>query len=77
MRRILRDALQLGARAEALTEKSRLLGEIPEFDSIAVISVITMLEEEFGITIDDDELSGDVFQTVGSLSGFIAEKVNR
>lgn len=74
VRRILRDTLQLGARADALTEQTRLLGGIPEFDSMAVVSVVAMLEEEYGITIDDDELSGEVFETLGSLSNFVAEK---
>lgn len=77
IRAILRDTLQLGARADALTEQSRLLGVIPEFDSIAVVSVVTMIEEEFGITVHDDELSADTFETVGSLARFVAGKAGR
>ena len=41
VRAILRDTLQLGSRADALRRDSRLLGEIPEFDSMAVVSVLT------------------------------------
>jgi acyl carrier protein len=74
VRRILRDTLQLGARADQLTEQSRLLGGIPEFDSMAVVGIVTSIEEEYGLTIVDDELSADVFETVGSLSRFIAQK---
>jgi acyl carrier protein len=77
VRRILRDTLQLGARADELTEASRLLGGIPEFDSMAVVSVVTMFEDEFDISIDDDELSADVFETVGSLTRFVAKKIRR
>lgn len=51
-----------------------MLGGIPEFDSMAVVAVITSIEEEFGITIDDDELSASVFETVGSLSRFVESK---
>src|SRR5262245_25860802 len=51
VRRILRDALQLGARADALGEQSQLLGSIPEFDSMAIVSVIGMIEEEYGFTV--------------------------
>jgi acyl carrier protein len=75
VRAVLRDALQLGERADALTEQSRLLGAIPEFDSMAVVSVIGMLEEEYGFTVEDDELSADVFETFGSLVSFVAAKV--
>ena len=74
VRRILRDALQLGERAERLSASSPLLGSIPELDSMAVVTVLTMIEEEFGITVGDDEVSADTFATVGSLAQFVAEK---
>ena len=76
VRAILRDTLQLGKRADGLKRESRLLGEIPEFDSMAVVSVLTMVEEEFGIAVADDELSAEVFETLGSLSDFIARKTS-
>lgn len=76
IREILRDTLQLGARADQLTADSPLLGAIPEFDSMAVVTVLTMVEEAFGITIDDDEVSAELFETVGTLAGFIDSKVN-
>jgi len=74
LKRILGDTLQLGARAQDLTPASRLLGAIPEFDSMAVVTVITMIEEEFGFTVEDDEVSADVFETLGTLSAFVAGK---
>ena len=72
---ILRDTLQLGGRASALKPDSPLLGGIPEFDSMAVVTVVTMLEDELGITVDDDELSADVFTTVGTLVEFVERKL--
>jgi acyl carrier protein len=75
IRNILRDSLQLGERANALQPSSQLLGSIPEFDSMAVVTVVTMIEEEFGITVDDDELSGDVFATLGSLTDFVSARI--
>jgi len=75
VRRILRDALQLGDRVDSLTDSSALLGAIPELDSMAVVSVITMIEDEFGVTVDDDEISADTFATLGSLNQFVAEKI--
>lgn len=74
VKNILRGALNLGGRADRLTLDSPLLGSIPEFDSMAVTQVITMMEEECGITVQDDELSADVFATVGSLVRFLAQK---
>lgn len=76
VRDILRDALQLGSRADALTVQSPLMGAIPEFDSMAVVSVVAMLEDEYGIVVHDDELSGEVFETLGSLAKFVSSKVS-
>ena len=74
MRRILRDALQLGSRADRLTESSPLLGSIPELDSMAVVTVLTLIEEEFGVSVEDDEISAATFATLGSLVEFVTEK---
>jgi acyl carrier protein len=75
LQRILRDTLNLGDRAAKLSAASPLLGGIPEFDSMAVVSVLTMIEDEFGITVEDDEVSADVFETLGALVRFVDEKV--
>ena len=75
IRSVLRDALQLGSKAESFTESTKLLGSVPEFDSMAVVTVLTLIEERFDITIDDDEVSADLFATVGTLSAFVEEKV--
>ena len=74
-KRIIRDTLNLGQRADQLTLDSPLLGGIPEFDSMAVVGVVAAIEEEFGVTVHDDELSAEVFATVGSLAGFVARKI--
>lgn len=66
--------LQLGPRADRLTSASPLLGGMPEFDSMAVVTLVTMIEDEFGISIEDDEISADVFQTLGTLVSFIQGK---
>ena len=41
---------------------------------MAVVTVVTGLEERFGFVADDDELDADVFRTVGSLAEFVARK---
>jgi acyl carrier protein len=74
VRKILRDTLNLGDRADKLTLQSPLLGGLPEFDSMAVVTVVTMIEDELGVTVEDDELSADVFATVGSLVEFVEQK---
>lgn len=73
--RVLDDVLSLGGRASTFTRDTALLGAIPELDSMAVVSLITTLEERFGFVADDDEVSGDVFATVGALADFVSAKV--
>ena len=75
VREILSDVLSLGERKNSLNADSGLLGSIPELDSMAVVNVITALEESFGITVDDDEISARTFETLGSLTSFIEQKL--
>jgi acyl carrier protein len=75
VKRILRDSLNLSERAEQLSADSALVGGIAEFDSMAVVSVVAALENEFGIAFGDDELTADVFATVGSLTRFVEAKL--
>ncbi|SEL62522.1 Acyl carrier protein [Roseateles sp. YR242] len=72
---ILDDVLSLEGRAKAFTPDTALLGAIPELDSMAVVSLITALEEQFGIVVDDDEIDGSTFATVGALTDFLNGKL--
>ena len=72
---VLRDALDLGERADGFDADTPLFGGLPEFDSMAVVAVVLALEEQFGILIDGDEISAETFETVGSLSSFIEIKL--
>jgi len=76
VRRILCDALQLGARGLAMDASAQLLGAIPELDSMAVVNVITAMEENFGISVADDEIGSATFATLGSLCEFVERKLH-
>jgi acyl carrier protein len=73
--RILDEVLSLGGRAASFDAGTPLLGAIPELDSMAVVTLIGTLEERFGIIVDDDEISGDTFATLGSLVAFVDGKL--
>ena len=75
VRSILRDTLQLGDRAARIQSGTALLGALPELDSMAVVTVITALEDQFGFVIEDDEISAETFATFGSLVHFVQSKV--
>lgn len=75
VKNLLAQTLQLGPRADALTTGAPLLGAIPELDSMAVVSILTAIEEQFGFVVEDDEISADVFETFGSLVAFVDGKL--
>jgi acyl carrier protein len=75
VRSIVCDALGLGARSAAMNAATPLLGAVPELDSMAVVNVITALEEHFGFTVADDEIDAGTFATVGTLAAFVEQKL--
>ena len=75
VKRVLDEVLSLGGRSASFDRNTPLLGAIPELDSMAVVTLITTLEEQFGLVVDDDDIDGSTFATVGSLSDFVAAKL--
>ena len=73
---ILGDSLQLGDRTNDLEADTALLGNLPELDSMAVVNVITALEDHYGFIVDDDEITAETFETLGNLAEFVERKVN-
>jgi acyl carrier protein len=73
--RVVDEVLSLNGRAAAFSRNTPLLGSIPELDSMAVVSLITTIEDRFGVVVDDDEVDGQTFATVGTLTDFVAGKL--
>ena len=73
--RILDEVLSLNGRSAAFKRDTPLLGAIPELDSMAVVTLLTSLEEQLGVMVDDDDIDGSTFATVGSLIDFVTSKL--
>jgi acyl carrier protein len=73
--RLLDEVLSLEGRAAGFNRQTHLLGAIPELDSMAVVSMITALEDTFGIVVDDDDIDGATFASVGTLVDFVSAKL--
>lgn len=71
---ILRQTLQLPSDY-VLTPETGLLGAIAEFDSMSVVTVLTELEDQFGFVVDDDEISAETFESIGTLLHYIQAKI--
>ena len=77
VRNVVGTALQLGDRVGKMDASSALLGALPELDSVAVVDLITALEQRFEITVADDEIGAATFETLGSLTRFVERKLLR
>ena len=75
LKTILADVLGLPDGGAALTADSALLGSIPELDSMAVVNLLTALEEHFGLVVDDDAISAATFATLGTLDEFVQQQL--
>jgi len=71
VRALLVDVLGLPrARVAAFRDDTMLFGALPEFDSMAVASLLTGIEERLGVLIEDDDVEAEDFATFGRLLSF-------
>ena len=76
LRALLTEVLGLPkSRIDAFTPDTELFGALPEFDSLAVATLLTGLEEKLNILIDDDDVEAEDFMTFGRLLAFAQRKV--
>lgn len=71
VRAVIAATLGIEDRVASLHADTPLLGSLPELDSMAVVELVCALEERFGLSIDDEDITGEVFETVGSLADFV------
>lgn len=75
LRAVLVDALGLDVeRVAGFDRDTGLFGHLPELDSMAVATLLTEIEDRLDITIDDDEVEGEMLETYGALLAFVEAK---
>ena len=62
-------------RVAGFDADTALFGALPEFDSMAVATLLTGLEERLDIMIEDDDVEAEDFMTFGRLLAFAERKV--
>jgi acyl carrier protein len=53
-----------------------LLGRGIGLDSVETMALILSIEEEFGISVPDSDMTATLFETIGSLAGYIVQKLS-
>ncbi len=61
-------------RVAAFEADTGLFGALPELDSMAVAGLLTDIEDELAITIEDDEVEAEMLETYGALLAFVQNK---
>ena len=75
LKTLFNDALHLQGRSADWDKRTPLLGSLPELDSLAVVGVISAIENEFRFKIEDDEINAEMLASVGSLAKFVERKL--
>jgi acyl carrier protein len=70
-------SLSLGRDLAASAMDELLYGTQTGFDSIALMEFILRLEEEFGISIPDEDLDPDVFGSISTIVAYVLRRLDK
>ena len=65
------ETLGIADRADQIGPTTPLLGTLPELDSMAVLELILALEQRFGITVEDEDVTAEAFETLERLTALV------
>ena len=66
--------LGLEVTPEEIPDDEALFSGGMDIDSIATLEIVSAIEEEFGITVEDDELTVELFDSVATLAAYVTNK---
>jgi acyl carrier protein len=72
VRRFLLDNIVMGGDVEITDETSFMEDHI--LDSTGFIELITFIEETFGVTVNDEEMLPENFDSLRNIEGYLARK---
>ena len=74
LRHLIAEKLDRNITLEAIDPDAPLLGEGLNLDSLAIVELITLSEENFGIEFGEDDLTMEAFANLRTLAGVIAAR---
>jgi acyl carrier protein len=74
LKRLIASRLFLKIAPEAIDESKSLIDGYG-VDSVSLLELVVGLEEEFGITIPDEEFNIKHFETIAALAAFVRNKL--
>jgi acyl carrier protein len=77
IKQLLDSKLSVSASVIATSSSSTpLLGRGVGLDSVETMALVLSIEEEFGISVPDSDMTATLFETIGSLAGYIVQKLS-
>jgi acyl carrier protein len=74
---LLRSELNVSASVLATSSSSTpLLGRGVGLDSVETMALVLSIEEEFGISVPDSDMTATLFETLGTLSDYVLHKLS-
>jgi acyl carrier protein len=68
-------SISLGRGSETLGVDEPLYGTEAGFDSIALMEFILRLEDEFGISIPDEDLDPEIFRSINTIVPYVLRRL--
>ena len=72
---IIANKLDVNLAYDEIDENISLFEDGLGLDSIAIVNLIVSIEENFSLSIEDDELSADLFKSLETLAEFVRSKL--
>ena len=69
------ETLGVHDRAATMDASTPLMGSLPELDSLGVVELVLALEDRFGIAIEGDDVTAEVFETLASLTALVEQRL--
>jgi acyl carrier protein len=77
IKQLLGSELKVNASVIAIsTSGTPLLGRGVGLDSVETMALVLSIEEEFGISVPDTDMTATLFETIGSLTAYIAQRLS-
>ncbi len=74
IKKLIVDTLSLEVAPEEIPEDETLFGGGMDIDSIATLEIVAAIEKKFDITVEDEELTVELFDTVATLAAYVTDK---
>lgn len=67
--------VDLAMNPDEITPATPLVEGGLNLDSVNLLELIVLIEEEFGVTVEDEDLSLDLIRNIGSLGAYVKERM--